>query len=155
MRRFQFKLRTVLKVKSGVEEERRRQLQSAETARQAARRQLQQCQRELTTAMQEYQCRIQERFDRYLALDYHHYLGWINCKIKTATAALQQCETEVARARQRLLAATRERKVLDKLEERAYQDYQRESLKNENAFLDELGTGRFVRREVESTGEEH
>jgi flagellar FliJ protein len=154
MKRFKFKLRTVLKVKTRVEEERQRQLQSAESVRQAARQQLQQCQGELTGVMQEYQYRMQGRFDRYLATDYHQYICWINCKIKTATAYLLQCETKVAYARQRLLAATRERKVLDKLRERAYQNYRREELKNEIAFLDELGTGRFVRQEIESAGEE-
>jgi flagellar FliJ protein len=154
MRRFKFKLATVLKVKNRVEEERLRQLQRVESVRQAARQQLQQCQGELTVAMQEYQCRMKERFDRYLAVDYHQYVSWLNQKIKTASACLQQCEIEVAHARQCLLVATKERKILDKLRERAYHHYQREELQADLNFMDELGTGRFIRRESRLTKEE-
>jgi flagellar FliJ protein len=155
MRRFKFKLATVLKVKNRMEEERQRQLQRAETARRAAQQQLRQCQGELTGVMQEYQCRMKERFDRYLALDYHQYVSWLSQKLKTAAAYLQQCETEAARARQGLIVATKERKILDKLQERAYQNYQRAELKADIDFLDELGTGRFIRRTSGLTKEEH
>jgi flagellar FliJ protein len=154
MRRFKFKLATVLKVKNRVEEERQRQLRHAETVRQAARRQLQQCLGDLTVAMQEYQCRMKERFDRYLAADYHQYVSWLNQKIKTASFCLQQCETEVAHARQCLLEATKERKIVDKLQEQAYHHYQKEKLQADLNFMDELGTGRFIRQESGLTKEE-
>jgi flagellar FliJ protein len=155
MRRFQFKLAMVLKVKKRVEEERQRQLQRAEAGRLAARQQLQQCQGELTRAMQEYQSRMEEHFDRYLAFDYHQYVSWLSQKIKIAVAYLQQCEAETARAHQNLLSATKERKILDKLKERAYDHYQNEALKTEINFLDELGTGRFIRRASGLTKEEY
>jgi flagellar FliJ protein len=146
VKHFQFKLATVLKVKKRVEEERQRQLQRAEMLRQTARQQLSQCQGALADAMHQYQCRLQECFDRYLAEDYQQYVSWLQQKLKTATTHLQQCETEVVRSRQCLIVATQERKVLDKLQERSYRQYQQEELQTEIDFLDELGTGRFIRR---------
>jgi flagellar FliJ protein len=154
MRRFHFKLATVLKVKNRAEEERQRQLQHAETRRLAAGEQLFRCQEALAGAVQEYQYRMKERFDRYLADDYRQYVNWLNQQLKTAAACLRQCEAEVARARQCLVSATQEREILDKLRERAYQQYQRAQLKTEINFLDELGTGRFIRRTTDLVGED-
>jgi flagellar FliJ protein len=150
VKRFRFKLATVLKVKNLVEEERQRQLRRAETDRDYAREQLSRRQTELEAALEDYKQsmqRMQRQFNRRLADDYHQYVGWLDQTVKMAVTALQQCDSKVTQAREALLAAAKERKILDKLQARAYQKYQAAELKMDIDFLDELGTGRFVRRE--------
>jgi flagellar FliJ protein len=147
MKRFRFKLATVLKVKNLAEEERQRQLRRAEADRDYAREQLSRRQTELAMALEDYKQSMRRQFDPRLAYDYHQYVGWLDQTVKMAVMALQQCDTKVIQAREALLAAAKERKILDKLQARAYQKYQAAELKTDIDFLDELGTGRFVRRE--------
>jgi flagellar export protein FliJ len=47
-----------------------------------------------------------------------------------------------------LIEASKEKKVLEKLKEKAYQAYQAEQLNAEIKFLDELGTGRYIRDQI-------
>ncbi|HYH02618.1 MAG TPA: flagellar export protein FliJ [Bacillota bacterium] len=152
MKKFKFKLETVLKVKVRIEEERKRQLQKAELVRNAAQTELQRRQDELTATLADYQRSLQQKFDRYLANDYYDYLQWLERQRQDAVMYLERCEGEVDTARRYLVEATRERKILDKLKEQAYQAYLAEELKAEIDFLDELGTGRFVRKESNDQG---
>lgn len=152
MKKFKFKLETVLKVKIRMEEERQRQLQKAEQSRNETRVELERRETELTTALADCQQSLRRKFDRYLARDYYDYLQWLERRRREAASYLEQCEREVETARRLLVEATRERKILDKLKEQAYQAYRAEELKTEISFLDELGTGRFVRKEANEQG---
>jgi flagellar FliJ protein len=146
MKRFKFKLDTVLKVKLRIEAERKQQLQQTELARNAALRQLEIRHAELTDAIRQYEADSRSKFDRILAYYYNQYTVWLGQKIKEARAHLDYCESEVAKARRRLLEAARERKILDKLKEKAYRQYKAAELHEEIAFLDELGTERFAQQ---------
>ncbi|HEY8462552.1 MAG TPA: flagellar export protein FliJ [Bacillota bacterium] len=152
MKKFKFKLETVLKVKIRVEEERLHQLQQAELKRDEARARLVSCQAELGRVQTDYRQSLQHGFDRYLANDYHQYLLWLEQQRQKAFRHLQECQREAVRARQALLVAVKERKILDKLKEHAYETYQAAVLKAEINFLDELGTGRFIRQKQAQGG---
>ncbi|MCL6589571.1 MAG: flagellar export protein FliJ [Firmicutes bacterium] len=146
MKKFKFKLETVLKVKSRVEELRQKELKEAEVRREQARRQLAQRQEEMAATVANYREQFQANIDLYKANDYHRFIKWLSKQIELATQHLEQCEQEVHRRRLKLMEATREKKVLEKLKEKAYEEYKAEELREEIKFLDELGTSQFFRQ---------
>lgn len=150
MNKFKFKLETVLKVKARVEDLRKIELREAETRREKAKSELCRCRDEVETNTRLCREKFQKRIIPEEANNYHLYLTWLNRQADLALLKLQECEREVAERRQRLIEASKEKKILEKLKEKAYQAFQAEQLSAEIKFLDELGTGRFIRDQVES-----
>jgi flagellar FliJ protein len=146
MAKFKFKLETVLKVKIRVEELRQKELRVAEIQRDQARRQLLQRQAEVAQALNNFREDLTRRIDVREAVNYDRFLRWLNKQVELAAAHLEQCERQVAEARNKLIEAAKERQILDKLKEKAYEEYKLEELRLENKFLDELGTGAFIRQ---------
>lgn len=152
MAKFQFKLETVLKVKVRIEDLRKKELKEAEVRREQARRQLLRRQEEVAQTVKTYREQFERNFDIFIANDYHKFLTWLNKQVDLAVLHLQKCDYEVAETRRRLVEAAKERKILEKLKEKAYQEFQAEELKREADFLDEIGTERFVRLEGNDRG---
>jgi len=145
MNKFKFKLETVLKVKARIEDLRKLELREAESRRDKARLELFRWQKEIADHIRLYREKFQQRINPEEANNYHRYLTWLNRQADLAALQLQEREKEVAERRQKLVEASKERKILEKLKEKAYQNYQAEQLRAEIQFLDELGTGRFIR----------
>lgn len=150
MNKFKFKLETVLKVKARVEDLRKIELREAEMRREKAKSELCRCRDEVETNTRLCREKFRKRIIPEEANNYHLYLTWLNRQADLALLKLQECEREVAERRQRLIEASKEKKILEKLKEKAYQAFQAEQLSAEIKFLDELGTGRFIRDQVES-----
>lgn len=149
MSKFKFKLETVLKIKTRIEDLRKIELGEAEHKREKARLELCRCQDEVEANIRIYREKFQKKIIPEEANSYHRYLTWLNRQVDLALLRLQECQREVDNCRQRLIEASKEKKVLEKLKEKAYQDYQAEQLNAEIKFLDELGTGRYIRDQVE------
>jgi flagellar FliJ protein len=145
MKKFKFKLETVLKVKIRIEDLRKIELREAEFRREKARIELCRWQEEVEVNIRLYREKFRQRINPEEANNYHQYLTWLNHQLDLAAMQLKLCEREVAERRQKLVEASKEKKILEKLKEKAYQNYQAEQLKAEIEFLDELGTGRFIR----------
>ncbi|HOJ77337.1 MAG TPA: flagellar export protein FliJ [Bacillota bacterium] len=149
MKKFKFKLETVLKVRTRLEDLRKRELRQAELRLEEALRQLKRRQAEIaeTTAM--YQENLQkQRLDLNLATYYHNYLNKLNQLLVEDYARIDRCNEDLAKARQNLIEATKEKKIVEKLKEKAYEEYKSAELKQETEFLDELGTTRFIHQET-------
>lgn len=149
MNKFKFKLETVLKVKTRIEDLRKIELVEAELRREKVRLELCRWQEEVEVNIRLYREKFQQRINPEEANNYHRYLTWLNRQVDLVMLKLQECEREVAVCRQRLIEASKEKKILEKLKEKAYQAYQAEQLNAEIKFLDELGTGRYIRDQVE------
>jgi flagellar FliJ protein len=147
MKKFKFKLETVLNVKIKMEDLRQKELHNTESSRDLAKSALEQRREEMAATTIHYREALRERLDLFRALSYQRYLEWQEKQVEQAVLLLEEREREVEAARQRLIIATQERKAVDKLKESAYQEYLAEELRTEISFLDELGTGRFVRQE--------
>lgn len=146
MAKFKFKLETVLKVKIRVEELRQKEFRLAEIQRDQAHRQLLQRQAEVTQTLDNFREDLKRRIDVREAVNYDRFLRWQNKQVELAAAHLEQCERQVTEARNKLIEASKERQILEKLKEKAYETYQLEEQRLENKFLDELGTGSFIRQ---------
>jgi flagellar FliJ protein len=147
MAKFKFKLETVLKVKTRIEDLRKRELHMAEVQKQQAQNQLLERENEVAGTIQTYRQNCQQKLDLFQAINYHKFLIWQNRQVEIANRHLQNCENNVIKTREQLLEATKEKKTVEKLKEKAYENYKVEELNKEIQFLDELGTGRFTRNE--------
>ena len=152
MPKFKFKLETVLRVKTRVEDLRKRELQEAEYRRNQARKQLERRQAEVAETVELYRANFKQNLDVNSITNYHKFLLWLDKQVELATMHLDQCEKEVTEKRQRLVEASKERKILEKLQEKAFEVFKAEELNAEIKFLDELGTGRFVRQDANERG---
>ncbi len=147
MAKFKFKLETVLKVKTRIEDLRKRELYMAEVQKQQAQNELLQRENEVEDTIQTYRQNCQQKLDLFQAINYHKFLIWQNKQVEIANQHLQVCENNVIETRNQLLDATKEKKTVEKLKEKAYKAFKAEELNLEIQFLDELGTGRFTRSE--------
>lgn len=148
MRRFRFRLQTVLKLRIREEERCQRELGEAQKLRNEAAEQVALRQRQIEATVTAYHDSICQGLDLCQANDYHGYLDWLNQMLKTETVHLAQCEAELAEARRRLMEAARAKKMVEKLKEKAYRRHQATELQTEINFLDEIGINRFVRQET-------
>ena len=89
-----------------------------------------------------------QRLDLNLATYYHNYLNKLNQLLVEDYARIDRCNEDLAKARQNLIEATKEKKIVEKLKEKAYEEYKLTELKQETEFLDELGTTRFIHQET-------
>ena len=147
MAKFKFKLETVLKVKTRIEDLRKREMQVAELQREQARIQLEHRQAEVADTVKTYRESCQQKLDLFLANNYQKFLIWQNKQADLADQHLGACTTVVIKTRQKLVEAAKEKKTVEKLKEKAYDAYKVEELNQEIKFLDEIGTGQFVRRD--------
>lgn len=147
MAKFKFKLETVLKVKIRVEELRKKELQLAQSQRDQAYKQLQQRQTEVSQTLNNFREDLMQRIDVRQAVNYDRFLQWLNKQVELAMAHLEQCELQVTEARNKLVEAAKEKQILEKLKEKAYEAFKLEEQRLENQFLDELGTGSYIRQD--------
>ena len=144
--KFKFKLEAVLKVKARVEELRQKELREAEIRRDQARKQLLLRQAEVARTLDNYREDLKNRIDVRQAVNYDRFINWLNKQADLAAAHLEECLRQVEEARKRLVEASKERQILEKLKEKAYEAYKLEEQRLDNNFLDELGTGGFIRQ---------
>lgn len=150
MNKFKFKLETVLKVKTRIEDLRKIELREAELRQEKARLELCRWQDQVEANIRSYREKFQQRIFPEEVNNYHQYLIWLNHQVDLSMLKLQECRQEVAKCLHRLIEASKEKKVLEKLKEKAYRVYQAEQLNAEIKFLDELGTDRYIREQLEN-----
>lgn len=144
MARFVFRLASVLRYRERIEEEKKlllaaeqRKLAEAEATRQRLRTNREALARELVAG--------HRRFDvETLRVTYAH-LDFLAREINTADWHVATCQSAVDVARDVLVRASKDRKILDRLRERARENFNREQLRLEQHDLDEANSQRYVR----------
>lgn len=148
MRRFQFRLQSVFKLRMREEERCQREFGAAVNLRDQVLCQVASRRQQIEATVGSYHESICRKFDLRMVNDYHDYLDWLNQMLKSETVRLRRCEAQVVEARRLLMEAVRAKKMVEKLKEKAYRHYQAAELQTEINFLDEIGINRFVRRET-------
>jgi flagellar FliJ protein len=77
----------------------------------------------------------------------HRYLHLLAGAIKEQKHKVAEVARRVDMLRDMLIAAEKERKIFEKLDEKEREEFHRGYLKKEQAVLDEVGTSRFIQRE--------
>ncbi|MBO8127198.1 MAG: flagellar export protein FliJ [Firmicutes bacterium] len=145
MRKFTFTLESVLQVKYRLEERVRAELADTQSrlveAQQALRRLSQEKGRH-----QKEMVRIQQgALDIGSLLLAQDYLAQLNRRIQDQQEVIAQIEAELDRKREELVEAQRERKSLEILKDKQWQEYQKAVQREEQLFLDEVAAIRYGR----------
>lgn len=76
----------------------------------------------------------------------HRYLQQLGKAIAEQEKLISEIARRVDMLREMLVEAEKERKIFEKLDEKEREEFLRDFSKKERAFLDEVGTNRFVQR---------
>ncbi len=131
-----FRLQRVLDVRRLIEKEKEKELSTARLKLQQEQSVLHQIEGRKDTFVEKMNaCMIQNV--RQLS-GYYHYLNMLMSSIEEQLSVLHKTERLVENKRQKLLQATKNRKILDRLKERHQQEIRLLDEAKQQAFLDEL-----------------
>lgn len=144
MARFVFRLAPVLRYRERIEDEKKlmlageqRKLAEAEAERNALKSRREALAREMVSG--------HKRFDaETLRMTYAH-LDFLAREINVADWRVATCVQAVNAAREALVRASKDRKILDRLRERARENFNREEQRVEQRDLDEANSQRYMR----------
>jgi flagellar FliJ protein len=139
---FQFRLQKVLEYRVHLEDTLRTEL--AELRRERAM---------LVERREQLEAEVAERVQRLTAGEFDvlqvkmttHYVNRLEGLIQHTRQRIAEMDEAIEEKRQALVEASRNRKVMEKLKETAYEEYRAEELRTEQLFLDELATATFNR----------
>lgn len=150
MKKFRFKLETVLRLKRRIEEERQNQYGVAKQLRVEAEHQVERRRQQIEILLVSYQQSMVQQFDLIDLNNYHNHLIWLDKMLELDITQLHAAQQKEIAALNELIEASKERKMVDKLKDKAYEQYRFDEAQEETKFLDELGTGRFARQSQEN-----
>lgn len=149
MKKFKFRLQKVMEFKEEIERQRMLDLGKAKKRVSAEDRKLEQ----LWQKDGEYRKQIEEKEKEYIInpveMDlYYRYLKKLGIDMESQKERIQAAKSKMEATRQILLAATKERKILEKLKEKKYFAYATEIARKEQFNLDDLANTAFIRRRL-------
>jgi flagellar FliJ protein len=145
MSRFNFRLQKYLDLKKQEEDIQRLILFNAQTAYDAEKRVLEQIDRKIE-ALLEYNTTLrQKRLNIDLLLFAESYHLVLSQQKETQAASVEDALGRVTAERDRYLDLQRDRKLLERLREKLWQQFYQDSLREEQKALDEIGTLGFSR----------
>lgn len=145
MKGFNFKLENILKVKSLRED-----LAKAELAHlQSEYRKEEDVLQELQNSYNSYQNQLQQKQQSPMTVQefrlYSCYFYKVSQDITKQESSLAILEEQVNKQRDKLVESVKERKILENLKQKKYQEFQKIILSREQNFLDEIATNNFIR----------
>lgn len=143
MAKFDFRLKTLLKLYEAARDERRAKLAEAFEAENILNEQTEQINEEIEDLKQ--QTRLSSKpgdvvVDRLI--DSHRYELMLRAKRQEIGQQAKQLLEEIERRRQRLVEADRQVRVFEKLREKKLDEYQQQQYKNEIKQIDEIASRR-------------
>lgn len=151
MKQFQFRLQKVMELKEEIEKQRMMELGEAKMVVAQEEQRL----HELHQQDKRYRAEIKEKeseevIDPVEIDSYYRYLKQLEAAMETQAYRIQQAKVVEEEKRENLLAATKERKILEKLRERKLNDFMIDLARKEQFVLDDLANTSFVRRRLEN-----
>lgn len=147
MRKFTFRLETLLRLRRQAEDECREALAAAVEAARQALDTVRKLEAERVALEQAWaEAERQSGTNAETFRDFEAYRGVLQRRLNAAKAKLTQAREHERNCRLRLQEAAKKRRILEKLRERHAQRHAEAVLKEQQNQLDEHGTTRFVRR---------
>ena len=144
MRRFKFRLETNLKVVQIREDKQRQELQQIQLSLQQAKERLQQLELQYRGLEQEIREISAKKLDLELLRLFRDYMGVVNRLIKQQWMLVRELEAELNVCREKLKKLLMERKLLERLKNRRWSQYQYETLVEEQKQVDEMGINQYL-----------
>lgn len=143
MEKFNFKLQKVLEFKETYEEKKKEEF-SLEL------RNFYEQEKRLKELKDEKERTINNPPKFKMILDYqgfYRYLDLLDKRIEKQTQVLNEAKERVERARQELIKATKDKNIIEKLREKAYEEFWEEQNKKEQRFNDDYALYLYLRGE--------
>ncbi len=144
MKKFQFRLESLRRLRAAREEERKRTFAAAVKFYRKELERLEELKDRERKAREELAERLASGSVREEILGLRDFLEGMAVSIKSQEDRVEEARVRMEEERRLLVEATRERKVVDKLHERALMRYRYEVSREEQGFLDEVAGVRFV-----------
>jgi len=140
MKKFKFRLERVLETK--VSEERQKKRELGEKLNQLSYEEsvLDQLLKQIEEHEKSQRHSIQVSSNAGYLLRQHRWQQELNKKKNEQIRTIARCENDVEKARVALMEATREKRVLEKLKEKQFEEYKKELNAEEQKVLDDIGS---------------
>jgi flagellar FliJ protein len=149
MAQFEFKLETLLEHRRQLEDEAQRDLARHMRERMILQNQLRTMQQTIVAAKRDLAGDLIGRVDLDRVSQFARYSGQTTQRAQAIVHRMSALERQVDLARQKLLAATRDRRAIELLRNRQYEKWRDAQQRKEAVQLDELATQAYVRGQLQ------
>jgi flagellar FliJ protein len=150
MKKFSFRLETVLKVKERKEEELKRQLMHITGLKIEQEKILQETKNKRAQKIKEKNLENEGSLNVARLIYFEQHLNMLLLKIDQTENKIKDLEKQADIKRKEVVEASRERKTFEKLKERDFKLFKQAVLYNEQKDLDEIAITKFNRKEQHS-----
>lgn len=150
MKKFQFKLETVLNVKERREEQLKHELMKLQALKIQEEQLLAEVKEKRAHISKQKSDENKKGTDIQSLIHFEQYLGVLLKKIDDTKKSIKVLGEKADIKREEVVEASREKKVFEKLKEKQYAEFQRVVIQNEQKMLDEMAVAKFNRKEQRS-----
>jgi flagellar FliJ protein len=147
MKKFRFKLETVLNVKEKREEQLKHELLRLNGLKQEQEKILKETKEKRAYIVNEKRGESVGRTDVQTFLFYDQHIEVLLSKIDNTVAKIGELERRVDKKRSEVVEASREKKVYEKLKEKQFEAFRKMVIFNEQQVLDEVAVSKYNRKE--------
>lgn len=144
MKKFKFKLESVLKYKGRIEENEKMVLRNMHNELNNMIAELNKFKEDYKDEKENFECKTRMGMTIQKALECKIIIKSIENKIEYKTAEIASQNKKIQRQTQVVVIATQERKILEKLKEKKYKLYVDASVKAEEKIIEELASNRIA-----------
>ncbi|MCL6471318.1 MAG: flagellar export protein FliJ [Firmicutes bacterium] len=146
MPKFKFKLQPVLHHRRKKEDILKKELADIKRVFKIEKAVLEELKQKLTRLHNDFRAKQQTSPDPAEAAAYSNYIDKVERDIEMQLIKLSEIASEVKRSQERLIEASKDKKILEKLYDKQYEEFQKEFARVEQGVIDELATIRHNRK---------
>lgn len=142
---FAFRLQKVLHYKQQVEDQKKQELFHLLKIFHEEEKILHRLNELLLQKLSEFETKQEGDLDILELLFYAEYIARVNREIEAQQKKLVELSRRIEQKREEVIAASKERRVLEQLRDKKYKEYLKSEGRREQKFLDEIGNNAYVR----------
>ena len=152
MKRFQFKLQTLLEIRMAKEKEIQSELSRLINIQNIERIKQEEFRSKIAEEHNKFNNKIKDgKYSYSEALMFERFVDFANKVIVNAQDKIDSMEPEIHNVREKLLEATKEKKVIEKLKEKRWKEYQYEFNREIQKEQDDMNQKMYLRRRIEAS----
>ncbi len=148
MPKFRFKLQPVLHQRRGKEDTLKKELADIKRLFETEKGVLEELRRKLLDLHAKLREKQKSLLDPSEAVAYSNYIDKVEQEIELQIVKLTDIANKVKRVQERLIEASKDKKILEKLYDKQYEEFKRELEQVEQNLIDEIATIRHNRRKA-------
>ena len=151
MKKFQFKLQKLLDIREAREKEVKNELAALLNIQNAERMKQEEYRRKMAEEREKFTVKLKSgKFSYAESMMFERYVEFANKVIDAAQDRIDSMEGEIGRVRMKLVEASREKKVVERLKERQWEEYQYEVNREIAKENDDANQKLYVRKMLQS-----